>query len=159
LPGKEKIMTVVKKYLKKPVPIEAIQILWENKEEIEGFADVGLIEQANEAEWVCINEKGTPICHPNDLPVADTSHEIGMHIATMEGLMLGREGDYLIRGVHGELYSCKKHIFESTYSPYIADQMMVSYAKGITLDLEKKEKLRNGSWITDDGDGEGVEDV
>lgn len=36
-------------------------------------------------------------------------------IHTLEGDMLGKKGDYLITGVHGELYPCKKEIFEETY--------------------------------------------
>jgi len=36
-------------------------------------------------------------------------------IYTLEGTMLGRKGDWLIRGVNGELYPCKPDIFEKTY--------------------------------------------
>jgi hypothetical protein len=31
--------------------------------------------------------------------------------------MLGVEGDWIIRGVQGELYPCKPDIFEATYEP------------------------------------------
>lgn len=36
-------------------------------------------------------------------------------IETLEGSMLGHKGDYLITGVNGEQYPCKKEIFEKTY--------------------------------------------
>ena len=36
-------------------------------------------------------------------------------VHTLEGEMLGQPGDYLIRGVEGECYPCKKEIFEKTY--------------------------------------------
>lgn len=36
-------------------------------------------------------------------------------VETAEGLMMGSQGDYLIRGIRGELYPCKKDIFEETY--------------------------------------------
>lgn len=36
-------------------------------------------------------------------------------IDTLEGKMLAYENDYLIRGVKGELYPCKRNIFEETY--------------------------------------------
>lgn len=36
-------------------------------------------------------------------------------IPTLEGVMLGRKGDWLIRGIAGELYPCKPDIFEKTY--------------------------------------------
>ena len=37
------------------------------------------------------------------------------HILTLEGEMIAEDGDYLIQGVHGEIYSCKPDIFEETY--------------------------------------------
>jgi hypothetical protein len=36
-------------------------------------------------------------------------------IRTLEGEMLARPGDYIIRGVKGELYPCKSDIFLATY--------------------------------------------
>lgn len=39
----------------------------------------------------------------------------GMIISTPEGEMLASPGDYIIKGVNGELYPCKPDIFEQTY--------------------------------------------
>ena len=36
-------------------------------------------------------------------------------IKTLEGYMIASPGDYIIKGVKGELYPCKPDIFESTY--------------------------------------------
>ena len=36
-------------------------------------------------------------------------------ISTLEGMMEGRYGDYIIQGVSGEIYPCKPEIFEKTY--------------------------------------------
>jgi hypothetical protein len=36
-------------------------------------------------------------------------------ISTLEGSMLAQRGDWIIRGVNGELYPCKPDIFEKTY--------------------------------------------
>lgn len=36
-------------------------------------------------------------------------------IETLEGTMTAQPGDYVIRGVKGELYPCKPDIFEATY--------------------------------------------
>lgn len=36
-------------------------------------------------------------------------------IKTLEGTMIARTGDYIIRGVNGEIYPCKPDIFEKTY--------------------------------------------
>ena len=36
-------------------------------------------------------------------------------IRTLEGVMKASVGDYIIKGVHGELYPCKPDIFAKTY--------------------------------------------
>jgi hypothetical protein len=36
-------------------------------------------------------------------------------IETLEGDMIVSDGDYIIKGVHGEFYPCKPDIFEKTY--------------------------------------------
>ena len=41
----------------------------------------------------------------------------GSYIPTLEGLMFITEGDWIIKGVKGELYPCKPDIFEMTYEP------------------------------------------
>jgi hypothetical protein len=40
-----------------------------------------------------------------------------MSIPTLEGLMTAHPGDWIIRGVNGELYPCKPDIFAKTYEP------------------------------------------
>lgn len=40
-------------------------------------------------------------------------------ISTLEGDMWFWEGDYVIRGVKGELYPCRRDIFEETYDEVI----------------------------------------
>lgn len=39
----------------------------------------------------------------------------GFHIETLEGNMYVSPGDYIIRGVAGEIYPCKPDIFERCY--------------------------------------------
>lgn len=46
-------------------------------------------------------------------------------IKTLEGDMVVRNGDYIIKGVAGEFYPCKKAIFEKTY------QKVVKFTKHI----------------------------
>lgn len=36
-------------------------------------------------------------------------------VQTLEGVMIANNGDYIIRGVKGEIYPCKSDIFEMTY--------------------------------------------
>lgn len=38
-------------------------------------------------------------------------------ITTLEGTMQAVPGDWIIRGVKGELYPCKPDIFSATYEP------------------------------------------
>lgn len=40
-----------------------------------------------------------------------------VEIHTLEGVMRGNEGDWIIQGVAGELYPCKPEIFAQTYEP------------------------------------------
>lgn len=44
-------------------------------------------------------------------------HIYGCTIDTLEGRMKAKLGDYIIRGVNGELYPCKADIFLKTYEP------------------------------------------
>jgi hypothetical protein len=40
-----------------------------------------------------------------------------LHIGTLEGVMAAAPGDWIIRGVKGEIYPCKPDIFAATYDP------------------------------------------
>jgi len=40
-----------------------------------------------------------------------------MTVETLEGVMRGNPGDWLITGVKGEQYFCKDDIFRATYEP------------------------------------------
>ena len=40
-------------------------------------------------------------------------------VNTFEGVMTGKKGDYLIKGIEGELYPCKASIFKLTYEKVI----------------------------------------
>ena len=44
-------------------------------------------------------------------------HIYGCTVNTLEGRMHAKLGDYIIRGVQGELYPCKPDIFAKTYEP------------------------------------------
>ena len=79
------------KYRKKPVVIEAVQWTGNNYEEICKFVGKKL-------EAPMIQYK------PNELI-----------IETIEGNHVASEGDFIIKGVHGEFYPCKPDIFEKTY--------------------------------------------
>ena len=44
-----------------------------------------------------------------------SQEEFYCEIKTLEGVMRGDCGDYIIKGVKGEIYPCKADIFEMTY--------------------------------------------
>jgi hypothetical protein len=45
----------------------------------------------------------------------------GLSIHTLEGVMRADVGDWIIKGVKGELYPCKPDIFAATYDPVNAE--------------------------------------
>lgn len=92
------------KFRKKPVVIEAVQLSWENWSEICEFADVGSLEDGKPT-GTSKDIEGEPL--PNGGP--------GLLIPTLEGLHLANPGDWVIKGIKGELYPCKPDIFEATY--------------------------------------------
>lgn len=78
------------KYRKKPVVIDAV--LWDGKlTTIEPLLSYGQVEQ----------ELG----------------DSALLIPTLEGTMRAEVGDWIIRGIKGELYPCKPDIFAATYEP------------------------------------------
>ena len=89
------------KYRKKPIVIEAVQIL-----EDAAVPLLELIDGSGEVDVV----RGHPL---SDID----GKVICVHIRTLEGQMLGDLGDWLIRGVKGEFYPCKPDIFAATYEP------------------------------------------
>lgn len=89
------------KYRKKPVVIEAVQFLGFSKED-------GQVMLSECPEWLTL-DFGRRILFFGK-PDALT-------IRTLEGDMTASIGDYIIKGVNGELYPCKPDIFEKTYEP------------------------------------------
>ncbi|MCP9331909.1 hypothetical protein [Lentilactobacillus hilgardii] len=85
------------KYQKKPVVIEAFK--W--------TADQ---EQSEDPEWIIKAIKNGTVTFINK----ETS-DVKLVIKTLEGNHIANRGDYIIQGVHGELYPCKPDIFEETY--------------------------------------------
>ena len=88
------------KYRKKPVVIEAVQL----NEYLSNENPQWLIE-------AIISKKISIICESNITPLKIKEAQI----YTLEGIMTASLGDYIIKGVNGELYPCKPDIFEKTY--------------------------------------------
>ncbi|RSK20770.1 hypothetical protein [Streptococcus oralis] len=75
------------KYRKKPVVVEAVHWNGNNHQEVIDFAENKIWFDALGNIW----------------------------IATLEGDMMAKKGDYIIKGVQGEFYPCKPDIFAETY--------------------------------------------
>ena len=87
------------KYRKKPVVIEAVRVVpADERPKLQASEKpLWLTEAINagKVRWWRLGE-----CY---------------HIDTLEGTMTANVGDWIIRGVKGELYPCKPDIFEATY--------------------------------------------
>lgn len=53
------------------------------------------------------------------IPIEAVQMDTEFEVKTLEGVMKGKPGDYLITGIRGEQYPCDKEIFEASYEPYI----------------------------------------
>jgi len=106
------------KFRKKPVIIEAVQLRWDNWSEMCEHAGVGYLS-SGQPEGTYIDAEGKPSEVPVSLDFGGQkgAFKIGLLIPTLEGLMLGAEGDWIIKGIKGELYPCKPDIFEATHEP------------------------------------------
>ena len=78
------------KFRKKPIEIEAHQFTEANKDRV-----LNLIQCSCSADM------------RGNVPI--------IRINTIEGQMIARPGDWIIKGVKGEFYPCKPDIFEATY--------------------------------------------
>ena len=100
--------TGIGKYRKKPVVIEAVELRWDNWNTMCDFAEVGSLADGK-PEGTFLDKYGKATKEY----IKDT--KIGMLIPTLEGVMIAQQGDFIIKGVSGELYPCKPGIFEKTY--------------------------------------------
>ena len=100
-----RITQISMKYRKKPVVIEAEQLRWNNWSEICEF-----VPKESFGGGVYLDDKTL-----EELPPDKTSNTMGLKIKTLEGTMLAKQGDYIIKGVKGEFYPCKPDIFAETY--------------------------------------------
>lgn len=94
-------------YVSKPVKIQAVQLCWKN--------------------WSAICEFLGEIVSPENPgrsseTYSDTCGEVGpnyieLTIPTLEGDMIARHGDWIIKGLKGEYYPCKPDVFAAKYQP------------------------------------------
>jgi hypothetical protein len=98
-------------FRKRPVVIEAMRIT-DNIAELATLEE-WFIEHDVPAQIVTAWDNTTPTMH------------VSVHIETLEGDMSADKGDWIIRGVAGEFYPCKPDIFDATYEPVEAPQVIL----------------------------------
>ncbi len=81
---------MIKKYVKKIVPVEAIQFDGDNDYDIAVFTDYHIYRDSDN----------------------------NIFVETLEGDHQFHKGDYIIKGIKGEFYSCRKNIFEESYMEF-----------------------------------------
>lgn len=105
------------KVRKKPVVVEAYH----------------LKDLSYESVTECLNFIGQPMRIPRCFPEYDNPFDDYMIIVwknnsivihTLDGDHLAKAGDYIIRGIQGELYLCKPDIFMETYEVIEDDHSM-----------------------------------
>lgn len=83
-----------KMYTKKPVTIRAMQITPESFQHVVDWIGVDHVESFDREQAL-------------------------ISIKTLEGIMKGGPGDYIICGVRGEFYPCKADIFDLSYTQVV----------------------------------------
>lgn len=84
------------KYRKKPVIVDAIQF---------------------DGTWHCMGHIAAVFEATDKI----ASSRAGMSIKTLEGEMQAAPDDWIVKGVEGEIYPVKPHIFEKTYELVVDD--------------------------------------
>jgi hypothetical protein len=82
------------KFRKIPVIIEAVRFVGDNVSEIADFTGY-------------------------ELDFGAGNYHDALVIETLEGDMTASLGDWIVKGVKGELYPCKPDVFELTYEPVV----------------------------------------
>lgn len=109
------------KYKKKPVVIEAIK--W-NGDKISEVTD-----------WISkALDKGVIMRFGNEVK-----------ILTLEGIMTASSGDYIIKGINGEIYPCKPDIFDKTYDIVKEDTDSICFGDAIEV-LKQGGAIRRKGW-------------
>lgn len=96
------------KYRKKPVVVEAFQMTKERR-----------LDNSEWPEWLNrawnkgVAEPGSIFCASDGC--LDTETHTPLFIQTLEETHRISWGDWIIRGIQGELYPCKPEIFDATY--------------------------------------------
>ena len=95
------------KYRKKPIVIEAVKYYGDD------------VEFKESPEWlkyaIFKTHKIRIDLNLDDFGYLKKENQYICKVQTLEGDMIVNKGDYIIKGINGELYPCKPDIFKKTY--------------------------------------------
>lgn len=101
-------MSIVKKFVKRPIEIEAIRFLETSRIK----RKFGESVEYNTSDIALFMGK---TLHVRTVPSKSPEGRTFVVIPTLEGDMEANVGDWIIKGINGEFYPCKPDIFEKTY--------------------------------------------
>ena len=96
-------------FIKRPVIVEAFQF------------GIDTVPEWFKAKYITVENGETIAC-----------------IETLEGDMLFHNGDYVIKGVEGELYPCRKNIFEKPTKKFLISISLITNAICVIIKEENK---------------------
>lgn len=121
-------MAMTYKFVSNPVTIEAFQIPV-NDEDIDSFQEgaeaIGFI---NGIDWED-GRNGT------------------IEVYTLEGVMVAKPGDWIIKGTIGEFYPCVPEVFERKYRPYAKDRNEGISIGDLRRTLIEMESRWDDEWV------------
>lgn len=86
---------------------------------VEAFKWTGDVEQTEDPEWLVekMNSGEVIVCSETTSFYDDSKGitVIWLEIETLEGTMRADQGDYIVKGIKGEVYPCKPDIFEANH--------------------------------------------
>jgi hypothetical protein len=93
----------MKMYVKKPIPVPALQWTGDNFQEIKDF---------------CTDENLEEMCFTNNKD---------LWVKTREGQLMAQVGDFIMKGIEGEFYPCAESVFKKTYDEVIEPKLVANY--------------------------------
>lgn len=88
------------KYVKKPIIVEAVQVVDGNRETVHKIYELGIGDKLS------------------GVSVSPIDNSIEFFVETLEGRMKGHQGDWIVKGIQGEFYIVKDGIFKETYEKF-----------------------------------------
>lgn len=109
------MIALIKKFIKKPIVIEAFE--WDGKSETLDSPEIKLF-MANNPHFR--GEQGSVFIH------------------TLDGVMEARPGDFIVKGIKGDIYPCKADVFWKTYEEILPEKKEKKETPPPTITSEPK---------------------